>query len=258
MEYPTNNKALTLLLPIQANEQVRVIVYDKNKDKTIYSDRTAKIKGKEMFIVRLPQSPRVATIRVISNSKRVEVGNPKEVPLKTKLSAFDHKNPTIISFITFAQEFCENASVLDADGAVYLSDDGKLRIDYVDAIINPRTGKEMNTPARISIKRGIIEISKNKFIDYNIQERMAILGHEFSHFYLNKNVRDETEADINALRILLGMGYSRTEIAKIFLKVFHQSESKDNQRRYLIIKNFLQNFEKQTFSGYYYNINEKN
>jgi len=265
MDYRTDNKALTLLIPIQANEKVRVVVYDKFKDNAIYSDRTQMIKGSDKFIVRLPQTPRVASIRIIANSNKMRVGTIQEVPLKRKISAFDYKNEMILSFIKFAQEFCENAGILDADNTVYLSDDGKLRIDYVENIINPKTKQEMNTPARISVQRGIIEISKNKFKDYTIQERMAILSHEFSHFYLNKNIRDETEADINALKILLGLGYSRTEVAKVFLVVFHQSslngnrkQSAANKKRYLIIENFIKNFEKQTFSDYYYNINEKN
>jgi len=257
MDYKTNNKALTLLLPIQANEDVRVVVYDKFKANTIYSDRTSKIKGKENFIIRLPQSPRFASIRVISKSGRHRVLEPKEVPLKTKVSAFNYKDPVIISFVTFAQEFAENAAILDANDAVYRSDDGVVCVKYVNAIKNPKTGEEMNTPARIGVQTGTAEISKSKFLAYNVQGRVAILLHEFSHFYLNKNIKNEVEADKNALRILLGLGYSKTEIASIFLKVLHNSENRENKKRYLILEDFLKNFEKHTFSGYYYNNNEK-
>jgi hypothetical protein len=47
--------------------------------------------------------------------------------------------------------------------------------------------------------------------------RFAILCHEFSHFYVNDNMDDESEADINGLLIYLGLGYPRIEGYQAFL-----------------------------------------
>ena len=46
--------------------------------------------------------------------------------------------------------------------------------------------------------------------------RMAILLHEFSHFYLNDRMEDETEADLNGLLIYLALGYPRIEAYQSF------------------------------------------
>jgi hypothetical protein len=50
--------------------------------------------------------------------------------------------------------------------------------------------------------------------------RFAILCHEFSHFYVNEDMDNESEADINGLLIYLGLGYPRIEGYQAFLEVF--------------------------------------
>ena len=73
----------------------------------------------------------------------------------------------------------------------------------------------------------------------SIPMRMAILCHEFSHFYLNEVQKDEIEADLNALTMYLGMGYPVIEAHKAFLKTFHNSPSKVNKERYTYLKKFI-------------------
>jgi hypothetical protein len=80
--------------------------------------------------------------------------------------------------------------------------------------------------------------------------RMAILLHEFAHFYLNKNIDDETEADLNGLLIYLGLGYPRIEGYEAFLQVFEGSPTPENKKRYDVINEFIQNFEKKKFVMY--------
>ena len=80
--------------------------------------------------------------------------------------------------------------------------------------------------------------------------RMAILLHEFAHFYLNKNIDDETEADLNGLLIYLGLGYPRIEGYEAFLQVFEGSPTAENKKRYDVINEFIQNFEKKKFVMY--------
>jgi hypothetical protein len=74
--------------------------------------------------------------------------------------------------------------------------------------------------------------------------RFAILCHEFSHFYVNEDMKDESEADINGLLIYLGLGYPRIEACEAFLEVFEHYPSQENKVRYDKIKNFIDNFEK--------------
>jgi hypothetical protein len=72
---------------------------------------------------------------------------------------------------------------------------------------------------------------------------MAILLHEFSHVYLNDNVDDEVEADLNGLLIYLGLGYPRIEAFEVFAVTFMDAPTEINKVRFDKIKNFIENFE---------------
>ena len=48
----------------------------------------------------------------------------------------------------------------------------------------------MGTPARIGRRTGVIQVNKTQFEAFTIPMRMAILLHEFSHFYLNEKMDD--------------------------------------------------------------------
>jgi hypothetical protein len=74
---------------------------------------------------------------------------------------------------------------------------------------------------------------------------MAILLHEFSHYYLNTDMSNETEADLNGLIIYLGLGYPRIDAYNVFTQVFVTSPNEVNHERMRIIDNFIRNFEKK-------------
>ena len=116
-------------------------------------------------------------------------------------------------------------------------------IEYLPTIVDSK-GKELTTPARISRMTGRIQVSKSQFDKYTIPMRFAILCHEFSHFYVNEDMHDESEADLNGLLIYLGLGYPRIEACEAFLEVFEHYPSEENGRRYKKIENFINNFEK--------------
>ena len=73
---------------------------------------------------------------------------------------------------------------------------------------------------------------------------MAILLHEFSHFYLNEKIDDEMEADLNGLLIYLGLGYPRIEAYQAFLETFKEKPTQLNKARYDLINKFINDFEK--------------
>jgi len=68
---------------------------------------------------------------------------------------------------------------------------------------------------------------------------MAILLHEYSHFYVNKVPRSEIEADINGLGIYLKLGYPSIDIFNVFLKVFKVSPSMENKDRFQTLEKFV-------------------
>ena len=244
-------------------QKIQVQVQDINKPNTFYTDRWSTIEGRERFFVRLPLSPYEALISVYN----AEVGNMRQgqdssfkvvkvdaQPLKRKMDCVDWNNPKIRDFVQFAQQFSENAGILSAgkfpNGSTYISDEGNFRIDYFDDIRTKR-GLLIPTPARISQSKGIIQVSKEHYKKFTVPMRMAILLHEFSHFYLNKNMEDETEADLNGLLIYLALGFPRIEAYQSFLTTFKDTPTPENKERYEILHQFITNFERNKFCTQY-------
>lgn len=252
--YPTDNKELTLKIKVRTDKPEKIVlkVKDAKKPYTCYTDRYSTINGESTFFVRMPQSPQMALIELYNEAngnlktgqdKSFKIVDRQVLPLNKKLNSFDSSNDNLNSFIKFAQQFSERAGILSAGHSIYKSDDGQFRIDYLDRITNQQ-GQVLKTPARISQSRGVIEISRAHFLKYTVPMRFAILMHEFSHFYLNKNMSDEIEADLNALLVYLCLGYPRIEAHQTFLTVFKGSPSDLNKRRYQVLKEFIDNFEK--------------
>jgi hypothetical protein len=221
--------------------KVRIRAIDPYKNGAVYIDRLATIKDSKDFEIRLPQSPEKLLIKVFApqakGSKDAIKVVLEKVELPQHLPCLSAKR--VSSFLKFAKEFSENAGILSAGR--YTSDDKKYMIDYLPVIVH--NGRKLTTPARISNQTGRMEISQKAFRDMTIPMRMAILCHEFSHFYLNEVQKDEIEADLNALTMYMGMGYPVIEAHKAFLETFHNSPSEVNKERYVYLKTFIDNFD---------------
>ena len=74
--------------------------------------------------------------------------------------------------------------------------------------------------------------------------RMAILLHEYAHYYLNKNPSNESEADINGLKLYLQIGYPKIDIYNVFLNVFKKSPSLQNKDRFDKLDKMVKNFKR--------------
>ena len=247
-----NGKPCAVMIKLVSKFPTKIYlkVSDSEKPNTAFTNRFFTVDGEQNLYVRMPIAPQRAEILVRSeeelgggkdaNYKVVEL---KKLPLKRALSSFNSANATIRSFVNFAQEFCAKAGYISAKGSIYSSNDGQFRIDYLDDIIDYETNRSLKTPARISRRQGIIEVSKKKFQSYTVPMRMAILLHEFSHYYLNTEMSNETEADLNGLLIYLGLGYPRIDAYNVFTQVFATSATELNADRMKIIDDFIRNFE---------------
>ena len=254
MNYRLNTRyeemCLDVLVQVATPTIVVIKIVDEEKPNIVFTDRYKTITKDFTFNVNMPITSKSIIVSVYDKRKgnlpkeqetNIKVTNIEKRPLQKRLDVVDITNPTIYNFVDFAQRFCFNAPYLQ-DNKTYQSDNGEFLIEYLPTIID-RNGKRLSTPARISRTTGRIQVSKEKFDKYTLPMRFAILCHEFSHYYLNEDINDETEADLNGLLIYLGLGYPRIEAHQSFLEVFIGTPSVQNKERYDKINTFITNFD---------------
>ena len=242
----------TIRIPIRTRqpEKMTIKVYHSHKPYTYYFDTSASISGTDAFMVNIPKIPDEVYIEIyndrnghLQNDNSFRIGAISVIPLVPKFGIEKIMDKNVSSFAKFSDDFSENAGILSAQNSIYISPDGKFRINYVD-VIKDMQGNPLPTPARINSKTKIIEIAKKYYLGYTVPGRKAINWHEFSHLWRNFNAADEVEADKNAIMIYLGMGNPKIEAFNVFLKVFKNRPSDGNVNRYNEIYGFIKNFDK--------------
>lgn len=259
IDIPSNNHKFQLRIDTQTTvpSRLRIVAFDPYKKHTKYADFYGKVDGKRTFRIKFPVSPK----RLIVSVFNVDNGN-LPVGEDTSFKVTDSKveplkeydvwwNQDTKNFYKFAVEFAENAGILSAGNKEpdkYRSDDGKFSIYYFNRIYDRKAGKFLTTPARIGHNSGIIEVSKKRFLNMTVPMRLVVLLHEFAHKYLNpkieKDISYETGADIQGLYVYLGKGWSPLEAHQAFLKVFEKANNKANHKRYKIIRDFIDKYDK--------------
>jgi hypothetical protein len=244
-----NDQPTKLKLVIETNrrEKIWIQVKDANRKNTYYTKRYGFVDGKQEFSVLMPQAPQEATILVFNDNNgkmrrdnSFKVTSVEALPYKVPSYRFSKKTQ---AFVKFAQEFSDECGYLSSSpqGDVYMSNNGRFRIDYFDQIRSVK-GVVLKTPARISQVNGRIEVSAEMFRNYTIPMRMAILLHEYSHYYLNRNPSNEVEADLNGLNIYLKLGYPKIDVYNVFLNVFKTAPSDGNKKRFEKLDKAVKNF----------------
>ena len=237
----------TIRIPIRTWDAARVVikVNHYSKPNTSYFDTAPIINGFETFIVKIPNMPESVIIELYNEANgnldadnTLAVGSISVMPIKLGWQISKIMNPTVSSFARFSDIFAEDAAIISAQNSIYLSECGRFRIDYKDVIRNDE-GDVLRTPARINSKTKIIEISKKHYLGYTVPGRKAINWHEFSHMFINKDRKNEMEADKNAIMLYLGTGNPTIEAYNVFLKVFKNSPSDLNKARYNEINKYI-------------------
>lgn len=230
-------------------ENIVLKVSDPSQANTIFMDRTKLVDGVQDLYVRMPLSPNTALLSIYNEKngnkpkgqdKSFEVLKIEKEELDITLAKTKMDTMSIRNFVAFAQKFCYNAGWVGAPKD-YLSSVGAYKVEYLPFIVNSK-GERMNTPARISTKNGRIQVSQESFVPMTIPMRMAILLHEFSHYYLNSDISNETEADLNGLTIYLGLGYPIREAYEAFGDTFIGFPTPQNKVRYDIINKFIRDY----------------
>jgi len=273
--YDTNKKPQCIIVKVATMQSTRVRCriyhaikvinqYVEGRPYTDYFNHVQNIRGNGIFYCRMPQAPKHVLIEISdanNGQTKINTGNIKlipfdskswigSVPLKTNIFNFNYKDKKIQEAINHFQWLSEHLSVLSSGGSVYGSvPTYYIRVDMHDHLINRQTRQlEEGSPARIGIETKIIEVSKEVLGKYTVQQRMSVFMHEYGHGYLNSKMADESEADMNAIKILISLGYSRVEIAKVFLSVFDKYQTKDNKNRWLLIKDYIAHYDLKNLS----------
>jgi hypothetical protein len=254
--YDTNNRPMTLNLAIacKGKKKFRVFAEHFGKPNSKYADRVIEVDGGRVIYISLPVTPKKMNISVINmsnpNDTDFKVGL-EEVALKKYNIWEDQDTKDFVQLAVNYSQVC-GFEMPSKRGTVYQTPDAKFNIKYFPVITDFATGRPMSTPARIGHNSGIIETSANSFVKYTIPMRVCILLHEFSHKYKNPKIglqiSNEFGADINALYIYLGLGFSKIDAICVFAKVFLKAQSDGNMERMRKILDYINRFENQEYA----------
>lgn len=253
--YDSNNRKFRLYIKIKCKtpKTFRVWAEDYGKANSKYADREIRVEKERDIYFSFPVSPKELFIAVLNvediKDKDFEVSI-QEKPLLTYNIALDVETTDFLSLAIYFSQVC-GFKEATSKGVVYKTSDDYFTIKYFD-VIRHFNGKAMNTPARIGHKSGIIEVAKVKFDKYTIPMRLMILLHEFSHKYKNPkiglDISNEIGADINALYIYLGLGFSKVDAICVFANVFLGAQTDSNLNRMRKINDYIQKFENQEYA----------
>jgi len=255
-QYDSNNKKFSLLMTLQAKgkKNLRVWAEDLGKKNSKYVDRLVVVDGSRSIYFSFPVSPKQLRICVV-NTENVNDKDIQVTFLETKLRDYNiWIDEDTTDFLKLAMPFSQVCGFESAtpNGRIYANENQKFQIKYMDVIRDVATGQIMKTPARIGHKSGRIEVAKVAFDKYTIPMRMAILLHEFSHVFKNPKtnleISNEVGADINALYIYLGLGFSKIDAITVYANVFLKAQTKGNVERMRKIMDYINKFEQEDFA----------
>ncbi len=254
--WDTGNRALRLEVSIKCTGKCtfRVIASDE-KPFSKYADRKIEVDGYRTIYLSFPVTPKKLKIDIDcvrgGENKSDFIAKINETDLITYNINQDAETK---QFLNLAVYFSQVAGFEkpDVNGRIFKTKDGKFNIKYFPQIVDFRTGRVLNTPARIGHNTGIIEIAQISMIKYTVAMRMIILLHEYSHKYQNPKmgleISNEIGADINALYIYLGLGFSKVDAIYVFANVFLKAQSQSNLMRMRKIMEYIKRFENEEYA----------
>ena len=254
--YNSDNKkfCLNITIKCKGSKTFRIWAEDYGKRNRKYAERQIKVDGERTIYFSFPVSPKELFLACLNiqdvKDKDFEM-TIMESPLKSYNIAMDGETSDFLKLAIYFSQVCGFKDASES-GVVYQTNDDAFRIKYFDIIRDVISRKSLNTPARIGHKTGTIEVAKIKFDRYTIPMRLMILLHEFSHKYKNPKIgleiSNEVGADINALYIYLGLGFSKIDAICVFAKVFLSAQTPSNLDRMRKINDYIQRFESQEYA----------
>lgn len=245
---------MSLYITIECSGTKRFRVWaEYNKPNSIYADRMVNVEGKRTIYLSFPVTPDNLLINCVNvnnlsdNDFKITL---KQEPLRTYDIWLDGDTRNFVDMALGFSQVC-GYKIPDSEGKLYHTDDYKFNIMYYP-VIKDRNGKPLGTPARIGHRSGVIEAAYVKFKAYTLPARIVILLHEYCHKYKNPKmgleIGNEFGADINALYIYLGLGFSKIDAIHVFANVFLAAQTDQNIQRMHKIQEYIAKFEQGEFA----------
>jgi hypothetical protein len=204
---------------------IYIVGYDPWNPNTLYFRSRFLIEGSEEVILNCPQSPISLKIIIWSeNDLPYQVASIKV----NGLSIPKTQDPIII----FVEKFARQVGRLRP--GTHSAKNVPFKIELKRKIYRDN-GTEHPTPARIHTELPIIQVSKAKFNNMTVPERVIILLHEVAHNFISYDQDDEVEADQHAIQIYNELGYPKIEAVNAFGEIF--SDTDTNYERMLNLIN---------------------
>ena len=230
----TNKKSLIIRMPISAKSKVSVFIvgYDPYSPKTEYFNRRIEVDGPDTVYFYCPQTPnRLSIIAWTSEKGKFKIGPITTEPLKRDLSVLGKQRKDV----EFIETFSRRVGRLPAR-RFYYHKGANFKIELLP-VIRRDNGTKHSTPARIHVSKPLIQVSKQHFDKMSIPQRVAILAHEYSHNFVNRDQDSEFEADSNMVDLYEGLGYGKLEAVYAFANIMKDTDT--NYRRLMNIENKL-------------------
>lgn len=250
-EYGRQEFTLVVKVSTASRQNLRVILADTEYENTQYTNRNIIVNGLATFYIQVPLCNENAKLIIYNEAtgnipslsdSTFRVVECFKMPLEKRFDLIDYTENGLASYLDFCKRFCLTAGWIPA--GTYRSDDYLYNIQYLpDIISSDYPYLPLNTSSRISKDDGVIQVSQKQFESMTVPQRMIILLHEYSHFFVNDNINDETEADLNGLTIYLGLGYPRIDAQNIFTDSFFGAPSMENKHRMEVIQDFIKHFD---------------
>lgn len=254
--WDSNNKETALFVTIKCPGKKHFFLYaeENGKDNSLYAKREMIVQGERTIYFSFPLTPKKMNIVVRNmtdnNDKNFTV-TIEERPLKKYNIWLDEETKDFLNLNFFFSQTC-GFTPADPKGTLFQSADDKFHIRLFPVIRDALSGNAMSTPARIGHTSGNIDAAKNKMDKYTFAERVIINQHEFSHKYRNPKmglaIENEKGADVNALYVYLGLGFSKIDAINVFANVFLKAQSPSNTERMRNIMDFIVRFENEEFA----------
>ena len=216
---------------------INLIVSDSVKGKNVYCNMKTVVNGSRVLEVYMPFTPTSIDINISTDYDFAFDAKINLTYISDGVNSLSKMQRNFMKFL-YNVLIDMHYTEIGNNPTTFISDCEYFRIDLYNVLEDNKT-----TPARIDRTNGIIDISYDRCKHHTIPMLMQIMAHEYSHYYINKDVDNEMEADKNGIHIYLKSGFPIIESYEAWLETFTHNPSEENYHRYKQIDGILNSYK---------------